>query len=115
LIDFESMGETLNSGDSIMFVKPEKLATILAAFLLAASVRAQDLPEGAGKDLVMNVCTQCHDTARIVAKKRTKEDWNDLVDKMAARGAKATDEEFDTIVTYLTKYLGKEQPAEKTN
>ena len=43
-----------------------KLATIVTAFLLAASVQAQDLPNGAGKELVMTVCTQCHDTARIV-------------------------------------------------
>jgi hypothetical protein len=34
---------------------------------------------------------------------------------MAARGAKASDEEFETIVTYLAKYFGKDQPAGKTN
>jgi len=98
-----------------MIAKPAKLATILAAFLLAASVQAQDLPDGAGKDVVMKVCTQCHDLARIISKKRTKEEWNDTVDKMATRGAKASDEEFDTIVTYLAKYFGKDQPPEKSN
>ena len=81
---------------------------ILAAFLLAAFVRAQDLPDGEGKDLVMNVCTQCHDLARITSKKRTKEEWNDTVDKMAMRGAKASDEEFETIVAYLAKNFGKD-------
>lgn len=84
-------------------------------FLLAGAVQAQDLPEGAGKELVMNVCTACHDAARIISKQRTKDEWNDIVDKMAARGAKATDEEFETIVAYLTKYLGKDQPPEKGN
>jgi hypothetical protein len=98
-----------------MMVKRARLATILTAFLLAASVQAQDLPDGAGKDLVMTVCTQCHELTRITSKKRTKEEWNDTVDKMAARGARASDEEFVTIVTYLTKYFGKEQPPEKSN
>ena len=56
----------------------------------------------------MNVCTQCHELTRITSKKRTKEEWNDTVDKMAARGAKASDEDFETIVTYLTKYFGKD-------
>ena len=98
-----------------MTVKRKKLATILPAFLLAASVQAQDLPDGVGKDLVMNVCTQCHELTRITSKKRTKEEWNDTVDKMAARGAKASDEEFETIVTYLAKYFGKDQPPEKSN
>jgi mono/diheme cytochrome c family protein len=91
-----------------------KLATIVAAFLLAASVQAQDLPDGAGKELVMTVCTQCHDTARIVTKRKTKMEWNDLVDSMAMRGAKASDEEFDTIVNYLAKNFGKDRPTEKS-
>ena len=98
-----------------MIVKRDRLATILMVFLLAVSVQAQDLPDGAGKDLVMNVCTQCHDLARITSKNRTKEEWNDTVDKMAARGAKASDDEFETIVTYLAKYFGKDQPPQKSN
>ena len=98
-----------------MIAKRARVATILTVFLLAASVQAQDLPEGAGKDLVMNVCSQCHDLARITSKTRTKEEWNDTVDKMAARGAKASDEEFEIIVTYLAKYFGKDQPPVKSN
>ena len=96
-----------------MMVKRERLAIVLAAFLLGASVQAQDLPDGVGKELVMNVCTQCHDLVRITSKRRTKEEWSDTVDKMAARGAKASDEEFETIVNYLAKYFGKDQPSEK--
>jgi cytochrome c5 len=98
-----------------MIGKREKLATILTAFLLASSVQAQDLPDGAGKDLVTKVCTACHEATRIFNKKRTKEEWNDTVDKMAARGAKASDEEFEMIVTYLTTYFGKDQPPGKSN
>ena len=88
---------------------------MLAAFLLAAFVQAQDLPDGVGKDLVLTVCTQCHDVTRIITKKRTKDEWNDTVDKMAVRGAKASDEEFETIVNYLAKYFGPDQPPEKSN
>lgn len=89
----------------------QNLATILIAFLPAALVQAQDLPDGAGKELVMNVCTVCHELGRITSKKRTKEEWNDTVDKMAKNGAKATDEEFDKIVAYLAKYFGKDEAA----
>jgi len=98
-----------------MMVKRARLATVLTAFLPAASVQAQDLPDGVGKNLVMTVCTQCHELTRITSKKRTKEEWNDTVDKMATRGARASDEEFETIVTYLTKYFGKDQPPDKSN
>jgi hypothetical protein len=94
----------------------QNLATILLlAFLPVAPVQAQDLPDGPGKDLVMNVCTMCHELTRITSKKRTKEEWSDTVDKMAARGAKATDEEFDMIVAYLTKNFGKDASTEKNN
>jgi cytochrome c5 len=101
-----------------MILRQKRLATLLiafflGAFFLAASVQAQDLPDGAGKDLVMNVCTVCHELTRITSKKKTKEEWNDTVDKMATRGAKASDEEFDTIVNYLAKYFGKDQPPDK--
>ena len=98
-----------------MTVKPKRLVAVSAALLLAASLEAQDLPDGAGKDLVMNVCTVCHDVMRIVSKRKTKEEWNDIVDQMATKGAKASDEEFDTIVSYLAKYFGKDKPAEKGN
>ena len=96
-----------------MILSRKRLAVILGMFLLTASVQAQDLPDGAGKDLVMNVCTVCHDLTRITSKKKTKDEWNDTVDKMAARGAKASDEEFETIVNYLTKNFGKEAPPQK--
>ena len=97
-----------------MTVKRGVLAAFLTAFLLAGPVEAQDLPDGVGKDLVMSVCTVCHDLNRVVIKNRTKEEWSDTIDKMAARGAKATDEEFDTIIAYLAKYFGK-QAFQKSN
>jgi cytochrome c5 len=96
-----------------MISRQQRMATILTAFLLATAAPGQELPEGAGKEVVQKVCTQCHDLARITSKSRTKEEWNDTVDKMAARGAKASDEEFDAIVTYLAKYFGKEPPPDK--
>lgn len=98
-----------------MTAKPKGLVAIPAALLLATSLEAQDLPNGAGKDLVMNVCTVCHDLVRITSKRKTKEEWNDIVDQMATKGAKASDEEFDTIVNYLAKNFGKDKPAEKGN
>jgi competence protein ComEA len=98
-----------------MILRRKRLGPILGAFLAATSVQAQDLPDGAGKDLVMNVCSVCHELTRITSKKKTKDEWNDTVDKMAARGAKASNEEFDTIVNYLTKYFGKDQAPEKSN
>lgn len=96
-----------------MIVKAARLAPIAAAFLMAVSVPGQGLPEGTGKELVMKVCTVCHELTRITSKKKTKAEWNDTVDKMAKNGAMATDDEFDTIVTYLAKNYGKDGSADK--
>ena len=90
-------------------VKRAKLAAILTPLLLVPSTPAQEnLPDGPGKELLMNVCTVCHNLARVVEKRLSKDEWDDIVDKMAARGARASDEEFDTIVNYLVKNFGKQ-------
>jgi hypothetical protein len=100
------MSQKLYSAIPTIPGKPYRLATVLMALLLVASAPAQDLPDGPGKDLVMKVCTVCHELTRITSKKRTKEEWSDTVDKMAMRGAMATDEEFEMIVAYLAKNFG---------
>ena len=102
------MSQKLYSANPAITRKSYRLATLLAALLLVASAQAQDLPEGPGKDLVAKVCTVCHELARITSKKKTKAEWNDTVDKMAMRGAMATDEEFEMIVAYLAKNFGKD-------
>jgi competence protein ComEA len=91
---------------------------MLLALAPAPSVKAaDDLPEGAGKDVVLKVCTACHGVSEFTARRNTRAEWDEEVDKMAARGAKASDEEFEAIVNYLAKNFGKDAPpaGEKTN
>ena len=66
-----------------------------------------ELPDGPGKSTVEKLCSNCHGLATIVGLRRTKAGWQTSVDDMAARGATGTDEEFDTVVEYLARYLGK--------
>jgi competence ComEA-like helix-hairpin-helix protein len=80
---------------------------------LAASGWAQGLPDGAGKELVNRVCTECHGVDRILNLKLNREAWKTTVDRMAAQGANATKEEFEAILTYLAKNLGAEADAPK--
>lgn len=84
---------------------------ILAAaafFLFTSAVVAQEepgakLPPGEHRDVVMKVCTKCHDPSIAAEQSFDEQGWKDLVDQMASNGARGTDEEFAQIVAYLSK------------
>ena len=82
---------------------------MVLSMTLATVVHGDDIPDGEGKDIVMKVCTPCHGTAEFAGRKLTRKEWDEKVDQMAARGARASDEEFDQIVNYLAKNFGKEE------
>jgi cytochrome c5 len=88
------------------------LAAAAVMFLVAAPARAaDDIPDGAGKEIVIKVCTACHGIIEFTSQKHTKPEWDEVVDNMAQRGARASDDEFDMIVAYLAKNFGKEAPS----
>ena len=76
---------------------------ILALIGLALGVRAQDLPDNPGKDLVEAVCSVCHTTERIAAKQMSKEDWQAKVLEMLQEDPDVTQPERDRIVDYLAR------------
>jgi hypothetical protein len=90
------------------------LAVATMIFLVAAPVRAaDDIPEGTGKEIVIKVCTACHGIIEFTSQKHTKPEWDEVVDNMAQRGARASDDEFDMIVAYLAKNFGKDTPSKE--
>src|SRR5271163_2013559 len=74
---------------------------------MAVSAEAQDLPEGPGKAVVVKLCNDCHGVETVMGMRRTKKGWETTIDEMASRGANGTDAEFDAVVNYLVRYLGK--------
>jgi cytochrome c5 len=68
------------------------------------------LPPGTGKNLVETRCRMCHDLARVVTVKRSRDEWERITKSMVERGAQATPEEARDIVSYLSSAFGK--PAE---
>ena len=47
-----------------------------AALLVILPARAQDLPDGPGKEVFNRVCTQCHGLDQIIELKQTKAEWS---------------------------------------
>jgi cytochrome c5 len=89
---------------------PFKVALIAAAavtggFLTAGAVVAQssDLPDAPGKDIVINSCTACHGID--VMTRRSPDEWGQVVDRMIGNGASLTDDQYKTVVAYLSTNL----------
>jgi competence protein ComEA len=83
-------------------------ALILTAALAAAAqtpATSRDdhpkLPPGEGRDVMIHVCSACHEPDNVADQQLTEGDWKRLVDEMAAMGADATDAQLDQIVHYL--------------
>jgi len=81
-------------------------AAAAALFFIAPPVRAADLPDGAGKDVVVKNCGVCHDLVMATKKRQTRTAWDTEVNKMVLLGAKISDDELDPILDYLAKYFG---------
>jgi competence protein ComEA len=79
---------------------------LLAGFLGVASLSAQDLPDGVGKEALQRTCTTCHDLGAVTSMAGTADIWQSVIDDMKSRGADATDNDFRGIVAYLTKFYG---------
>ncbi|THD53581.1 hypothetical protein [Phenylobacterium sp.] len=89
------------------------LAAAAAALCLVAvgPVLAQTpddaLPAGPGRDVVVRVCTTCHDATQFAFARHTADEWDSEVTKMQGAGAEMTAEEQVAITAYLAKYLPK--------
>jgi mono/diheme cytochrome c family protein len=66
-------------------------------------------PDGPGKAAFLAACSGCHAPDVVVGRdgrEGTHSQWMGTIDRMIARGAKGTDEQFDQIADYLTTNFG---------
>jgi len=67
------------------------------------------LPEGPGKEMVLNVCTQCHDLQRVRRERLSAEGWSEILLAMLNEGAPLTDKDFATVLRYLARNFRPER------
>jgi quinoprotein glucose dehydrogenase len=79
----------------------------------APSSAQNHLPPGPGHDLTVRVCSGCHSPELAASQRLSAQEWNSLVQNMSARGAIATDEEFDQISGYLARSFPRSAPPSK--
>lgn len=64
------------------------------------------LPEGAGKKIMLNICTQCHELERIRVQPQNREEWEQTLLAMQNEGAPLSDDDFPIILNYLARNFG---------
>jgi len=64
------------------------------------------VPEGPGKQILLNICTQCHNLQRIKNGKRSPEEWEETLLAMLNEGAPVSDEQLPVIHAYLSRHFG---------
>jgi cytochrome c5 len=61
------------------------------------------LPDGAGKKILLNTCTVCHDLQRVRRTALDREGWEDLLGAMLNEGAMLSEQDFPVLLNYLAR------------
>ena len=77
-------------------------AVIPAVFFMLPPLMAQ-LPEGAGRAELEQMCKGCHELARSISLRQDRAGWDKTLTKMSAFGMKATDRDYTLVLDYLAK------------
>ena len=92
-----------------------KIGALGAAFCCLAAAQSLQLPDGAGKAVTQRVCGSCHGAELVLGRQETRETWAAIIDDMIQRGASGTEDEFYTIVDYLSTNFSPTSPVTKIN
>jgi hypothetical protein len=88
------------------FHKQPAAIALSAQVLLSLPVFAQNpFPEGAGREAVLAVCSQCHPLTRITESELGASAWELLLYDMIARGAPIHAEDLGQVHRYLIEHF----------
>jgi cytochrome c5 len=83
-------------------VKPDDVP-VLVEFLTR---RHGPLPDGPGKDVLLNICTRCHDLQRVRRQRNTAEGWLEILEAMLNEGAPLAEKDLPVLLRYLARNFG---------
>jgi cytochrome c5 len=61
------------------------------------------LPEGPGKQILLNTCTLCHDLGRVRIHTVSRDEWEETLLAMLNEGAMLSDQDFPVLLNYLAR------------
>ena len=82
------------------------LGTAIGAGRIASAV--EPTQDARSQQVFATVCGKCHPVERVTAMRRSRSQWEETITSMiTARGAQVSDEDFDTVLTYLSREYGR--------
>jgi competence protein ComEA len=82
----------------------------LLVFPATNGVAQGQLPDAPGKDVMIRVCSQCHEPQRAASVRLTRDAWEAVLEKMVGLGMRASDDELAQILEYLAENFKGEAP-----
>lgn len=70
----------------------------------APPAQAADDPDAG---LFTRKCSDCHDAKQIVSRRRSRTEWEAVINKMVEQGLSGTGQELETVFAYLNRTYGK--------
>jgi hypothetical protein len=67
------------------------------------------MPDGPGKELVLNICTQCHNLQRVRQERLTPEGWLEVLESMLNEGAPLSEKDLPEVLRYLARNFRPER------
>jgi cytochrome c5 len=72
----------------------------------ASAAVAQELEPGAGSDIVMRACSNCHTIGNVLQVRKNRADWDTTVHLMRNYGMDMSDDDMQTVIDYLSAHYG---------
>jgi putative heme-binding domain-containing protein len=76
---------------------------------LAVICQAQSSADAKGRANFQRICSSCHSVNMVTTQRMTQAEWMGVVNDMVSRGAQGTQDELNSIVTYLAANYGKDK------
>lgn len=90
-------------------------ALLFGAMFATGSLAHAQFPEGAGKDVTLQLCGNCHDANIVRAHRQSRDEWIATIQKMMAAGAQGTEEQFTAVLDYVSKNFGPQAATVNVN
>src|SRR5690348_5728951 len=89
------------------------LAAVVACSIAAAADKKDADEEN--RKLLVKVCGGCHNLDIVANQRGSRDQWRATIEAMVAKGADASDDDFNAIIDYLAAHYGPDVPVDKLN